>query len=61
MADAGIPPERVADGIVKAAISDSPSMRIVIGEDTKTMSGAKKRMADEDFEKMIAARFFGNS
>jgi short-subunit dehydrogenase len=61
MADEGIQPEQVAATIVEAATSRSPPMRIVVGEDAKTLIRAKKEMGDEDFGKMITARFFGNS
>lgn len=61
MLDEGIPPEQVAKAIVKAATSDSPPMRLVIGEDARAMIDAKRSMSDEDLEKMVKARFFGNS
>jgi NAD(P)-dependent dehydrogenase (short-subunit alcohol dehydrogenase family) len=61
MLDEGISPERVATAIVKAVTSDSPPMRLVVGEDARAMIDAKKSMSDEDFEKMVTTRFFGNS
>lgn len=60
MVQDAIPAHEVAEAIVQAVRSDPPQMRYVIGKDAQAMIGAKKGMGDEEFEKFVAARFFGN-
>ncbi|UVS67809.1 Rossmann-fold NAD(P)-binding domain-containing protein [Nitrososphaera viennensis] len=60
MVEDAIPAQEVAEVIAQAARSDSPQMRYVIGKDTQVMIEARKSMDDKEFEKFVAARFFGN-
>lgn len=63
MTEAATPAEEVANAIVKIATTSDdvlPSIRYVIGEDARFFLDAKNRMPDEEFEKMLMTRFFGN-
>jgi NAD(P)-dependent dehydrogenase (short-subunit alcohol dehydrogenase family) len=53
----GSPPQEVADTILKAATSDNPEFRYVIGNDAILKVNAKRNMSDMEFKKLIEKQY----
>jgi NAD(P)-dependent dehydrogenase (short-subunit alcohol dehydrogenase family) len=56
--DKGTPAEEVAKVILKAVISDNPTMRYMVGDDAIQMIQARKGMSDLEFEGLVKQQFF---
>jgi NAD(P)-dependent dehydrogenase (short-subunit alcohol dehydrogenase family) len=56
--DKGTSAEEVAKVILKAVISDNPSMRYMVGDDAIQMIQARKGMSDLEFEGLVKQQFF---
>jgi NAD(P)-dependent dehydrogenase (short-subunit alcohol dehydrogenase family) len=50
-------PDLVAKLVLKAVISENPSLRYIAGKDMETWMEAKRNMSDEDFRKTIKQNF----
>jgi len=53
-----IPAKIVADVILEAITSDNPKIRYVVGDDAKSITEAKKRLSDKEFENWVKEGFF---
>lgn len=52
------PAKIVADVILEAITSDNPKIRYVVGDDAKSITEAKKRLSDKEFENWVKEGFF---
>ena len=55
-AQAGIPPEKVAEVIHKAISSDRPKPRYLVGTDAKIAARMHGVLSDRGFDRMLARR-----
>ncbi|HEX6671863.1 MAG TPA: SDR family oxidoreductase [Nitrososphaeraceae archaeon] len=52
------PAKIVADVILEAVTSDNPKIRYAVGDDAKSITEAKKRLSDKEFENWVKEGFF---
>ena len=52
------PAKIVADVILEAITSDNPKIRYAVGDDAKSITEAKKRLSDKEFENWVKEGFF---
>ena len=52
------PAKIVADVILEAITSDNSKIRYVVGDDAKSITEAKKRLSDKEFENWVKEGFF---
>ena len=52
------PAKIVADAILEAITSDNPKIRYAVGDDAKSITEAKKRLSDKEFENWVKEGFF---
>ena len=52
------PAKIVAEVILEAITSDNPKIRYAVGDDAKSITEAKKRLSDKEFENWVKEGFF---
>ena len=52
------PAKIVADVILEAVTADNPKIRYAVGDDAKSITEAKKRLSDKEFENWVKEGFF---
>jgi short-subunit dehydrogenase len=52
------PAKIVADVILEAITSDNPKIRYAVGDDAKSITEAKKKLSDKEFENWVKEGFF---
>ena len=58
MVEAGTPPSKVADAVVRAASARPPLPRYVVGDDATMFMEARRSKSDAEFEKFMSAELF---
>jgi hypothetical protein len=52
-----MPPEEVAEAILKAVTSENPDLRYLVGNDAIQMIEARKGMSDQEFGVLVKQQF----